>query len=464
MSHYGNLLSNVVTRKLVYSRGYLEEIPFYVAVVHTVLVVTTYGSHEAAFSQYDWARATLEVVQSLHIASCAAFCVSYFVIIAPVESEDPREAGLPTVFLPDEEHLHEEELQLFKMNPGWPEPPEPPRSEWDRYCSWERLVEIFSLPLGWWSLILLAAAILAALPPGSISRDDRHSLFCTLGLLDYFRLPGGQMVVGSVRVGGQGLFNSFKMAVILITLWGAGSYLWWEKDINANNDCTSMLQCWYLAMDAGFRGDMKAMHSDEHDDLTEDGFPTTLEQTPMRHWQWWYLMVFFWAWDMMISGIIQGQIVDAFAEMRQASNDLADDNENKCIVCSLDRFTLEANVGSFDGHITDSHHPMSYLSFIVLLEEMRDDLETGTQSFVTDHLESSNSAWLPVRMCFDMQCKERRNGGEEDFERQQLEQVIQAVESLQSSQANMQRQLFNKLAEQERLLKHLAGGALPEAP
>ena len=69
------------------------------------------------------------------------------------------------------------------------------------------------------------------------------------------------MVVGSVRVGGLGLWNSFKLACILITLWGIGGYLWFEPEININNACTTSLQCWYWSMDAGFRGDMVTRYS-----------------------------------------------------------------------------------------------------------------------------------------------------------------------------------------------------------
>jgi len=114
-------------------------------------------------------------------------------------------------------------------------------------------------------------------------------------------------------------------------------------------------------------------------------------------------MFFFWIWDYLISGIIQGQIVDAFAEIRQAAQELEADTDDKCLVCTLDRFTLETSVGSFHDHTQDNHNPWAYLYFFVQLEELRDDLETGLQGFVTSHLEGSDASFLPVRRCFDIE-------------------------------------------------------------
>ena len=74
---------------------------------------------------------------------------------------------------------------------------------------------------------------------------------------------------------GTGLLNSFKVAVIIITLWGIGGvlyfkdlaliltltlmgcegFLFFKEDINKNNPCTTAFQCWMLAMNEGFRGD-----------------------------------------------------------------------------------------------------------------------------------------------------------------------------------------------------------------
>ena len=57
-------------------------------------------------------------------------------------------------------------------------------------------------------------------------------------------------------------------------------------------------------------------------------------------------------------------------------------------------------------NITSGTHALALIPTRTLVA-VRDDLETGIQAFVTANLESSNSAWLPVRMAYDMQQKER---------------------------------------------------------
>jgi len=224
--------------------------------------------------------------------------------------------------------------------------------------------------------------------------------------MDYFRLPAGTMVLSSLKVGGEGLWNSFKVALVLITIWGSVGFLFFESEIDNNNPCTTMLQCWYLGVDAGFRGDMAAMHGDDHDNVFEQ-FTPYIDENQKQQVQWWYVMLFLFLWDFIISGIIQGQIVDAFAEIRQRAADLEEDIENNCLVCSLDRFTLEQSLGSFQDHVDDSHNPWSYLFYLVYLDELRDDLENGMCAYITQQTEQHSSEFLPVRKCYDIQQLER---------------------------------------------------------
>jgi len=236
--------------------------------------------------------------------------------------------------------------------------------------------------MAWWSVFTCLIAVLGALPPGTISENEQNCFFCTIILFDYFRLPAGQMVMESLFEGGEGLWNTFKVAMILITIWAVGGFIMFEDEINENNDCTTVYQCWYLGVDAGFRGDMVGMHGTDHDDIY-DAHALNWGDKSKGQFQWWYVIFFLAIWDFVIAGIIQGQIVDAFAEIRQAAADLKADKEDKCLVCSLERFTLEQNVGSFQDHTEESHNPWSYLFFMVFLDELRDDLETGMQNFVT---------------------------------------------------------------------------------
>jgi len=310
----------------------------------------------------------------------------------------------------------------------------------------------------------MVIAILSALPHGVVTTHRESNFIGVLILLDYFRLPSGKMVVASLRVGGIGLFNSFKVAVIIITLWGIGGFLFFKEDINKNNPCSTAFQCWMVAMNEGFRGDFGGAFADPYDIIWYTMPASTGQQGKYIDnskgssfmAEWGYIMLFFWIWEYLIAGIIQGQIVDAFAEIRQAQTELEEDTQDKCLLCTLDRFTIETNVESFSEHTSEEHNPWAYLYFLVTLDEMRDDLETGIESFVTGHLSSSDAAWLPVKTCFDIQNATRNEELRKVDADASMGKILEAVSDLKT-------EVLSRLHQQElsvaRLLSEREEGA-----
>ena len=61
---------------------------------------------------------------------------------------------------------------------------------------------------------------------------------------------------------------------------------------------------------------------------------------------------------------------------------------------------------------------------------MRDDLETGLQSFVTAHLPSSDAAWLPVKTCFEIQNAARKTQLDKAHMEMSMEKILEAIAEL----------------------------------
>lgn len=320
-------------------------------------------------------------------------------------------------------------------------------------CSMDYVMNCLQLKLGWWSVASLLISVLSVLPAGTITENNENTFISVLLLLDYLRLPGGMMVVSSLQVGGRGLLSSFFVALILVTLWSVGGYIMLNPEVNRNNDCKTIYQCWYLGMNGGFHGDMARMHGDLHENLV-DSFFVDLGDRPVIQFQWWFTLLFVLIWEFIISGIVQGQIVDAFAEIRQKEADLEEDTEDKCLVCSMDRFTLEQSVGTFAEHIDQRHNPWSYLFFCVYLQELPDHLEMGLQNFVTEHLDSSSAGFLPVRQCFD---KQKVDSNEKSQEDRNLTAITTATAE---AEARIIERLEQRMDQHERSMSTLQGLSL----
>lgn len=102
-----------------------------------------------------------------------------------------------------------------------------------------------------------------------------------------------------------------------------------------------------------------------------------------------------------MAGIIQGQIVDAFGELRGEQDEMRNDYDEFCLVCSLDRFTLDKVGQGFLHHREDRHSPWNYL---LLLHAIRDTPECddfGMQAYVRRQLQQNLNEFIPVGACSD---------------------------------------------------------------
>jgi len=223
------------------------------------------------------------------------------------------------------------------------------------------------------------------------------------------RLPSGRMLLQSVVVGGSGLYESAKAAMILIVVYTIISANVFLNDVNTYNQCETMFQCLLLALDAGINGDLSGMHGDDHGNIFDD-FPkdvyTKSNRKSTLHWM--VVISYFVIWNFIISGIIQGQIVDAFSTIRAELDEREADSKSRCLVCGLERFVLD-ELGGFEAHCAEEHCPLSYMYFIVYLHEKEADSYTGMETYAYRCLEENSNSWLPVGKCLKLQDEEIDN-------------------------------------------------------
>jgi len=94
MTHYRLLLSNPLTAKIVTMRGTIEYMPFYTAVVKTLIILLTYGSHENSYDGYRFWYIFLCILDYFQVLACLLFCTSYFIVVAPIEAVEDREPSI----------------------------------------------------------------------------------------------------------------------------------------------------------------------------------------------------------------------------------------------------------------------------------------------------------------------------------------------------------------------------------
>jgi len=100
----------------------------------------------------------------------------------------------------------------------------------------------------------------------------------------------------------------------------------------------------------------------------------------------------------ILLNIVFGIIIDTFSELRDEKNERADQTENFCFICGIDKNKFEQlGPGTFEDHIRPGgdHSMWSYLQFIIFIIEQDEDDDDGLESYIRECLDSNNLDWFP---------------------------------------------------------------------
>jgi hypothetical protein len=148
----------------------------------------------------------------------------------------------------------------------------------------------------------------------------------------------------------------------------------------------------------------------------------------------------------MFSNIISGIMLDAFSSLRDITNDLQRDKENKCYICDIDRETLEKKRISFKEHISGKHFLWNYVFFIYYLDKKSPTDYSGLEYQITNQYNRSDEEmqiyWVPMAIQEEFDCKSK------------LEELNTAVDE----KAEFLTQSSNEIEESLKKFKEIIGG------
>jgi len=116
-------------------------------------------------------------------------------------------------------------------------------------------------------------------------------------------------------------------------------------------------------------------------------------------------LLYFIIVGIILLNIVFGIIIDTFSELRDDKNERADQTENYCFICGIEKNKFEQlGPGSFDDHIRPGgdHSMWSYLQFIIFIAEQDEDDDDGLESYIRECLDSNNLDWIPHQKAIAM--------------------------------------------------------------
>ncbi|KAG7283030.1 hypothetical protein CRUP_012923 [Coryphaenoides rupestris] len=114
-------------------------------------------------------------------------------------------------------------------------------------------------------------------------------------------------------------------------------------------------------------------------------------------------ITFFFFIIVILLAIIQGLIIDAFGELRDQQEQVKEDMETKCFICSIGNDYFDRTPHGFETHTLQEHNLANYLFFLMYLINKDETEHTGQESFVWKMYQERCWDFFPAGDCFRKQ-------------------------------------------------------------
>ena len=257
------------------------------------------------------------------------------------------------------------------------------------------------------TLVSLPIAYQAGLCTVSILGLTHSPFFFVFSMLDIFRRSDGQLVVSSVILAGPNLLRTFVLGLITICCMGTYSYVYFSTFVNESTDfCHGFFQCVAVHFLDSLTGDISTVVGDNFGHFGWPGMTPSADLWGSYRSLFVFMSIVFWVF--LLQGIIQGQIIDAFATMRNKRNADSADLENKCFVSSIERFVFNRYPGEWDKRQA-GRYAWKYLLYFLFLLDKDPEEYNGLENYVFLAFDREDVSFLPIMRFIALQREQLAN-------------------------------------------------------
>ncbi|CAD8049274.1 unnamed protein product [Paramecium sonneborni] len=106
-------------------------------------------------------------------------------------------------------------------------------------------------------------------------------------------------------------------------------------------------------------------------------------------------MLFTVFFGLLFTNIVQGIMIDTFAELRDQRQKIEEDIKNRCFICAAQRGELENKNQSFEQHIQDKHLIWNYVFYVKCLWLKEWTEYTGLEYWIYEKIKQDDTSWFP---------------------------------------------------------------------
>uniref|UniRef100_H2Y883 Ryanodine receptor 3-like n=1 Tax=Ciona savignyi TaxID=51511 RepID=H2Y883_CIOSA len=226
-----------------------------------------------------------------------------------------------------------------------------------------------------------------------------NHFFFSLHLLDIAACSKGlRTILTSVTHNGKQLVLTIGLLTVVVYLYTVVAFNFFKKFYNkGENDeddwkCNSMFTCFQFHFYSGVRAGGGI--GDELDDPSGDA------------WEFYRIafdISFFFFVIVILLAIIQGLIIDAFGELRDQQEQVKEDMDTKCFICTIGIDYFDQVPHGFESHTMQEHNLANYMFFLMHLINKDETEHTGQETYVWQQYQERCWEFFPAGDCFRKQ-------------------------------------------------------------
>ncbi|CAD8161563.1 unnamed protein product [Paramecium pentaurelia] len=217
------------------------------------------------------------------------------------------------------------------------------------------------------------------------------NIVLALLLLDVFwRFPTLTSIVNAIWRPSGSILLVLSLYIIMQYYYSLTVYFYYSDEYSPY--CQNLLQCFSFILDVTFKTDGGSVGYVSSSDVYAD---ENYRYSILNFWEFVYVFVVI----SLLYSIITGIIIDSFGVLRDEAEELDNDIKGFCLICGIDRGTLEKKAKHKKGfrfHVKYEHCVWNYIFYISYLEDKKKADYNGIESYVDSDLKKESINWFPI--------------------------------------------------------------------
>uniref|UniRef100_A0A1X7TN28 Ion transport domain-containing protein n=1 Tax=Amphimedon queenslandica TaxID=400682 RepID=A0A1X7TN28_AMPQE len=231
-------------------------------------------------------------------------------------------------------------------------------------------------------IIFMFCSIVAWIPYPTLLRY----LYCVCMLYPFLGFDVVLYILKALRKSLKQLFVVLLLCFVIMYIYAVISFALLNNYFSEDKDqfCGTLLQCFFTVSRLGFLTTLGSELDIRPSNDYESNFTLYFLRT-------FYDIIFFIVVTTLSLNIAIAILVDRFSAMREKKEDIEEDIENRCFICSIEKSEFDKRKKDFKKHVKEEHNMWNYILFIIHVQNLPENEHNALEKYISEKIRKMES-------------------------------------------------------------------------